>query len=86
MKSSGEMKDLKVRFFGSDTAIATYSGHFSQMGHKNKKIDFEGDFACLDVWYRVNGQWKEIASTTTSTTPMPSEEWEGYREFVANPM
>jgi len=41
VKSSGEITDLKVHFYGSDTAIATYKSHFIQMGHQDKKYDMD---------------------------------------------
>lgn len=73
VKSSGEVKNLKIQFFGSDTAIATYNVHFLQTGHKDKKFNLDVDMACLDVWYKIHGQWKAVGGTNTSTKPLPSE-------------
>lgn len=73
VKSSGETTNLKIQFYGSDTAIATYNVHFKQTGHKDKKFDLEFDLACLDVWKKINGQWKAVGGTNTSTKPLSPE-------------
>ena len=73
VKSSGETTNLKIQFYGSDTAIATYNVHLTMTGHKDKKFDLESDLACLDVWKKVNGQWKAIGGTNTSTKPLSPE-------------
>jgi hypothetical protein len=75
LKSSGECTELKIQFYGPDTAIATYKAHFVQTGHKNKKDDVDADIACLDVWKKLNGQWKAIGGTNTSTKPIPPERY-----------
>jgi hypothetical protein len=73
VKSSGETTNLKIQFYGSDTAIATYNAHFKQTGHKDKKFDLELELACLDVWKKINGQWKAVGGTNTSTKPLSPE-------------
>ena len=73
VKSSGEINNLKIQFYGADTAIATYTGHFALTGHKDKKFDIEFDFASLDVWHKQGGQWKVLGNTNTSTKPLSPE-------------
>ncbi len=73
VKSSGETTNLKIQFYGSDTAIATYNVHFTQTGHKDKKFNLESELACLDVWKKINGQWKVVGGTNTSTKPLAPE-------------
>jgi hypothetical protein len=50
VKSSGETTNLKIYFYGPDTAIATYNVHFIQTGHKDKKYNSDLELSCLDVW------------------------------------
>ena len=73
VKSSGETTNLKIYFYGPDTAIATYNVHFIQTGHKDKKYDSDLELSCLDVWKKLNGQWKALAGSNTSTKPVPPE-------------
>jgi hypothetical protein len=73
VKSSGEITNVKVHFYGSDTAIATYKSHFVQTGHKDSKFDLDLNSASLDVWKKMNGQWKVVGGTYTSIKPLPAE-------------
>jgi hypothetical protein len=73
VKSSGEPTKLEVHLYGSDTAIATFHAHFVQTGHRDNKNDVDQDITCLDVWRKVNGQWKLLGGSNTSTKPLPAE-------------
>jgi len=73
VKSSGETTNLKIYFYGPDTAIATYNVHIIQTGHKDKKYNLDLELSCLDVWKKLNGQWKALAGSNTSTKPVPPE-------------
>ena len=73
VKSSGETTNLKIYFYGPDTAIATYNVHFIQTGHKDKKYNSDLELSCLDVWKKLNGEWKALAGSNTSTKPVPPE-------------
>lgn len=76
LKSSGNCTELQIQFYGPDTAIATYKAHFVQTGHKNKKDDLDVDLACLDVWKKLNGEWKAVGGTNTSTKPLPADAYQ----------
>jgi hypothetical protein len=73
VKSSGETTNLKIYFYGPDTAIATYNVHFIQTGHKDKKYNSDLELSCLDVWKKLNGEWKALAGSNTSTKPVLPE-------------
>jgi hypothetical protein len=73
VKSSGETTNLKIYFYGPDAAIATYNVHFIQTGHKDKKYNSDLELSCLDVWKKLNGEWKALAGSNTSTKPVPPE-------------
>jgi hypothetical protein len=73
VKSSGETTNLKIYFYGPDTAIATYNVHFIQTGHKDKKYNSDLELSCLDVCKKLNGERKALAGSNTSTKPVPPE-------------
>ena len=73
VKSSGEIKDLKIVFYGPDLALATYKAHFIQTGHKDEKFNQDMDFTALDTWQKQHGTWKLLADTNTSTKPVLAE-------------
>jgi hypothetical protein len=73
VKSSGDITNLEIHLYGSNTAVATYRAHFAQTGHKDKKYDVDLEITCLDVWHKVNGQWKLVSGSNTSTKPLPAE-------------
>jgi hypothetical protein len=73
VKFTGGITNLKINFYGLDTAVATYSTSFVQTGHKDKKFDSNDTLTCLDVWHKMNGQWKFVAGSNTSTKPLGPE-------------
>jgi hypothetical protein len=56
--NSEEISDLKVRIYGNDTAIATYTDSYDGMvrgEHRAKTV------LSTDTFVRQNGMWKEVA-------------------------
>ena len=63
---SREIADLKVRVYGSNTAVVT--GRSMQKGTENGK-DYSGDYLFTRVYVKQNGRWLTVALQATLIRP-----------------
>lgn len=63
---SREISDLKVRVYGSNTAVVT--GRSMQKGTENGK-DYSGDYLFTRVYVKQNGRWLTVALQATLIRP-----------------